>query len=133
MEVAAPLPNAAFHPKLWVLRYRERHGDGICYRVVCATRNLTFDRCWDTAIVLDGELTDRVKAFAPNHPLADFIRERAAARAAVRAMLMPVVWSIEHPVATLAFFLGCVLLGGGLRARLVLRRRWSRAVGGGLR
>jgi YVTN family beta-propeller protein len=66
-------------------------------------------------------------------PVADFIRERAAARAAVRAMLMPVVWSIEHPVATLAFFLGCVLLGGGLRARLVLHRRWSRAVGGGLR
>ena len=24
-------------------------------------------------IVLDGELTDRVKAFAPNHPLADFV------------------------------------------------------------
>jgi len=56
-------------------------------------------------------------------PVADFIRERDGTRAAVRAMLMPVVWSIEHPAAALAFFLGCVLLGGGLRAKLVRGRR----------
>ena len=56
-------------------------------------------------------------------PVADFIRERDGARAAVRAMLVPVVWSIEHPAAALAFFLGCVLLGGGLRARFVRARR----------
>jgi hypothetical protein len=56
-------------------------------------------------------------------PVADFIRERDGARAAVRAMLVPVVWSVEHPAAALAFFLGCVLLGGGLRARFVRARR----------
>src|SRR5260221_602543 len=33
----------------------------------------TFDRSWDTAVVLDGELTERERAFAVNHPLGDFI------------------------------------------------------------
>ena len=43
------------------------------YRVLCLSRNLTFDRCWDTVVALDGELTDRSNAIAANHPLADFI------------------------------------------------------------
>jgi hypothetical protein len=37
------------------------------------SRNLTFDRCWDTVVALDGDLTDRSNAFAANHPLGDFI------------------------------------------------------------
>jgi len=45
----------------------------IRYRVLCLSRNLTFDRCWDTVVSLDGELTDRSNAIAANHPLADFV------------------------------------------------------------
>jgi YVTN family beta-propeller protein len=50
-------------------------------------------------------------------PLADLIRERDAARAAVRAGLVPVVWSIEHPAAALWLAGFCVLLVVGWRAR----------------
>ena len=43
------------------------------YRVLCLSRNLTFDRCWDTVVALDGDLMDRSNAIAANHPLADFV------------------------------------------------------------
>jgi len=51
-------------------------------------------------------------------PLADLIRERDGARAAVRAALMPVVWSIEHPAAALWLAGFCVLLVMGWRAKV---------------
>jgi hypothetical protein len=34
---------------------------------------MTFDRSWDTMLCLEGPLRDRVNAFAPNHPLGDFV------------------------------------------------------------
>jgi hypothetical protein len=46
------------------------------------------------------------------------IRERDSARAAVRAALVPVVWSIEHPAAALWLLLWCAMLGAGLRKKL---------------
>lgn len=68
---SAPLPGGHFHPKLWVLRYA---GDeSVIYKVICATRNLTFDMSWDAMLVLEGELVDRRKAFAACHPLGDFV------------------------------------------------------------
>ena len=42
------------------------------YRVLCLSRNLTFDRSWDTALVLDGELRNRKYAIHVNHPIGDF-------------------------------------------------------------
>ena len=71
-EVAGERPTAVFHPKVWVLRYTAEAGP-VRYRVLCLSRNLTFDRSWDTALVLDGELVDRKNAFSRNHPLADFV------------------------------------------------------------
>lgn len=72
MVVEARAPSGGyFHPKLWVIRYRSEAS--VWYRVLCASRNLTADRCWDLLLVLDGPLVDRAKAFAVNHPLADFI------------------------------------------------------------
>jgi hypothetical protein len=65
-------PGGVFHPKVWALRYTGE-GGSVRYRVLCLSRNLTFDRSWDTAVVLDGELTERERAFAVNHPLGDFI------------------------------------------------------------
>ena len=65
-------PDGVFHPKVWALRF-VAEGGAVRYRVLCLSRNLTFDRCWDTVVALDGELTDRTNAIAANHPLADFI------------------------------------------------------------
>src|SRR3984885_3997065 len=64
--------DGAFHPKVWALRFAAEDG-GVRYRVLCLSRNLTFDTCWDTVVALDGELTDRSNAIAANHPLGDFV------------------------------------------------------------
>ena len=64
-----------FHPKVWVLRFASRdQPENVRYRLVCQSRNLTFDKSWDTSLVLDGEFNDsRINAYAVNHPLADFV------------------------------------------------------------
>ena len=64
-------PKGVFHPKLWFLRFTAADVP-VFYRVLIASRNLTFDRSWDTLLVLEGKLVDRQNAFARNHPLADF-------------------------------------------------------------
>ena len=71
-EVQLNDAEGVFHPKVWALRFVADDGT-IRYRVLCLSRNLTFDRCWDTVVALDGELTERSNAIAANHPLADFI------------------------------------------------------------
>jgi hypothetical protein len=58
---------------LWALRFTREEDDEVRYRVLCASRNLTFDRSWDTLLSLDGVYTQRTNAFAENHPLADFV------------------------------------------------------------
>lgn len=73
-EVLPRDERGVFHPKVWVLRFTRTDGS-VRYRLLCLTRNLTFDRCWDTAIVLDGDYIDRENGIAANHPLADFIDE----------------------------------------------------------
>lgn len=72
VEVAAPRDGYVFHPKTWLVRYTGAEG-AVVYRFLCLSRNLTFDRSWDTVLTLDGELTDRTNAFSVNHPLGDFI------------------------------------------------------------
>lgn len=72
IPVASPVGNGSFHPKMWALRMTNAEGD-VRYRVLCLSRNLTFDASWDTALVLDANLRqDRDRAFAANRPLADF-------------------------------------------------------------
>lgn len=72
-EATAPDPRRAFHPKVWALRFvaPDEPDRPVKYRVLCLSRNLTFDRSWDTALVLDGELGGRPVAL--NRPLADFV------------------------------------------------------------
>ena len=72
VEVRAPQQGGVFHPKVWVLRFIAPDAP-IRYRLLCLSRNLTFDRSWDVALSLDGELIDRQRAFAANRPLADFV------------------------------------------------------------
>lgn len=71
-EVIPPTPNGVFHPKIWLIRYTH-DTEPVCYRFLCLSRNLTFDKSWDTILVLDGLLTDRTNAFGINNPVGDFI------------------------------------------------------------
>jgi hypothetical protein len=86
VEVTSPHPGGVFHPKVGVLRYRAAAGPGqggsaeVRYRLLCSSRNLTFDRSWDTLLVLEGELTGRRNALAMNRPLSAFV-EALPARA----------------------------------------------------
>jgi hypothetical protein len=72
-DVEPPDPEGVFHPKLWALRF-VAEDKSIRYRVLCLSRNLTFDKCWDTVVSLDGVLTDRAYAIAANHPLGDLLQ-----------------------------------------------------------
>ena len=70
--------KGVFHPKVWVLRYEPRNNDAdkpIKYRLVCQSRNLTFDASWDASLVLDGALNqEQAPQNALNGPIADFIQ-----------------------------------------------------------
>jgi len=92
-----PEEGAAFHPKVWVLRWVNNTG-GVRYRVLCLSRNLTFARSWDTLLSLDGDLSPKRRAaIARNRGLVDFVR--ALPRFARR---QPIDTSIAQRVETLA-------------------------------
>lgn len=78
-EVAPLAEQGVFHPKVWLLRYQPADSElteqPIRYRFLCLSRNLTFDRSWDTSLVLDGVLTDRKRAYGRNHPLGNFFAQ----------------------------------------------------------
>ncbi|NHB84271.1 hypothetical protein G7085_05620 [Tessaracoccus sp. HDW20] len=44
------------------------------YRFLCASRNLTFDRCWDAVVRLDGAPTVDAAAASLNAPLTGLLR-----------------------------------------------------------
>jgi len=74
VEAAPPDTARIFHPKVWALKFvAESQPDA--YRLLCLSRNLTFDRAWDTALVLDGEPAQRDKAGVRrrNRPLTEFL------------------------------------------------------------
>jgi len=92
-----PEEGAAFHPKVWLLRWINDAGD-VRYRVLCLSRNLTFARAWDTLLSLDGDLSpNRRAAIGRNRGLVDFVR--ALPRLARR---QPADASISQRVETLA-------------------------------
>ncbi len=72
VEVVPPKEGGVFHPKVWVLRFTG-NDIPVRYRVLCLTRNLTYDRSWDLIVGLEGDLVDRQRAISANHPLADFV------------------------------------------------------------
>jgi hypothetical protein len=63
--------DSSFHPKVWILRYESDAGPAR-YRLVVLSRNLTYDRSWDIAANLDGEVADSPQD--QNRPLVDFAR-----------------------------------------------------------
>lgn len=73
-EVVAPKSHGVFHPKVWVLRFTSHYEEyPVIYRVLVLSRNLTFDRSWDTLLLLEGELRDRERAIRQSTPLGEFI------------------------------------------------------------
>lgn len=93
-EVSPDHTDGVFHAKIWLLRYTAPD-QPVRYRFLCLSRNLTFDRSWDTVLVLDGSLQDRKRPFAKNRPLCDFIE--ALAKLALR----PVPERVTKMVATI--------------------------------
>ncbi|NUU18452.1 hypothetical protein HP550_14440 [Cellulomonas humilata] len=69
LEVMPIHEDTIFHPKIWALRFVDPDG-GWLHRVVVLSRNMTLDRSWDTALVLD-QTDDGVIDAAP---AADFVR-----------------------------------------------------------
>lgn len=68
---AGGLPGV-FHPKIWLLRF-EDEAQRIHYRLLCLSRNLTFDRSWDTLFVIEGALESERDPIERNAPLAAFV------------------------------------------------------------
>jgi hypothetical protein len=72
--VGPPQSGYLFHPKIWVLRFSPSDSSIVeteKFRLICGSRNLTFDRSWDAAITLDGEVRGRHHAY--NNALCDFL------------------------------------------------------------
>jgi hypothetical protein len=63
--------HASFHPKVWVLRYVKDEAP-VRYRCIVLSRNLTYDRSWDIAANLNGEVSADTQKF--NKPLTDFVQ-----------------------------------------------------------
>ncbi len=70
-EVRRPRPGHIFHPKTWVLRFRDE-SEAPTYRLLVLSRNLTSDRSWDTILWLDGRRAGRINQ--RNAPLVRFVR-----------------------------------------------------------
>ena len=72
VEVTPPTPGHIFHPKVWVLRFLSED-ETVRYRLLVASRNLTFDRSWDTLLVLEGELAEQDEDYEAGATLAGFV------------------------------------------------------------
>lgn len=73
VQVRARRQGGIFHPKAWLVRYAAE-GKPARYRFLCLSRNLTFDRAWDTCLVLEGELGEEGEEIDANRPLGDFVK-----------------------------------------------------------
>jgi len=72
IEVVPPNTSFVFHPKIWLMRFVAKDRPTV-YRFLCLSRNLTFDKSWDTVLVLEGKLQQRKVGYSRNRPLSDFI------------------------------------------------------------
>lgn len=70
LEVMPPNDGAIFHPKIWAIRFENAEGKQL-HRVVILSRNLTLDRSWDTALVLDEDEAGTIDA----SPAAGFVAQ----------------------------------------------------------
>ncbi len=101
-----------FHPKVWFLEYAA--GGRRAYRFLCASRNLTDDRSWDTIVRLDGT-ADEDPARDENIPLIELIAflptltvnplptERRTEILAFAERLRPVKWELPTAARAVRF------------------------------
>lgn len=94
--------EGSFHPKVWALRFISKDGP-VAYRFLCLSRNLTYDRSWDTALVFDGFLADRANAFFSNHPLGDFIEALPTMVKDLPENLQKRIEQMQHEIRRVAF------------------------------
>ncbi|MEP7378001.1 MAG: phospholipase D family protein [Chloroflexota bacterium] len=114
VPVRPPNPQAIFHPKVWFIRYRQPNAETTTYRLLCMSRNLTFDRSWDTILRLEGTISDtahhpELREFAAALPgLADPVKpisaERRAAILELAAELERVAWQAPDGMAIERFW-----------------------------
>jgi len=64
--------GGAFHPKIWLVRFRGEDGT-LLLRVAVLSRNLTYDRSWDMALVSEAT-PGRENNFEPSAALGELIR-----------------------------------------------------------
>jgi len=64
--------GGAFHPKVWIVRFLDED-DRPLLRVAVSSRNLTFDRSWDVALVSEGAPAGR-RQVRESGALADLLR-----------------------------------------------------------
>ena len=62
----------SFHPKMWLICYKENEGTKRLYRFIVMSRNLTFDRSWDVVVALEG--CSVKKNIERSIPIAQFLR-----------------------------------------------------------
>ncbi len=72
VEVNPKDNQGIFHAKTWFLRFTSKDRP-VFYRFLCLSKNLTFDRSWDTVLTLEGELQNRTVGYSRNKPLGEFI------------------------------------------------------------
>lgn len=96
-EVMPPSEGRVFHPKIWALRFSNQSGEHR-HRFICLSRNLTFDRSWDTALRLDEDPT--AEHSVDPAPLCEFLR--ALPGLATRALDETRAGQITSLVSTMA-------------------------------
>ncbi|WP_424467032.1 phospholipase D family protein [Pseudoclavibacter helvolus] len=124
-----------FHPKVWYLEYAA--GEHRSYRFLCASRNLTADRSWDTLVRLDGTPAPagkKLDARRKNKPLVTLLRtlpklavhpvagERVARIDALADRWTTVEWELPTGVRDLAFHAFGFGAGASTRPELPGRR-----------
>lgn len=120
VQVLAPAARqkrrGVFHPKVWVLRYLDG-SQAPRYRLLCLTRNLTFDRSWDAVAALDGIVRDRERGLSVNRPLVQFLEALPGMRVHPREFtaqgqtdlslivseIAKVQWEVPAPLTSVAF------------------------------
>lgn len=106
--VTAP-QGGVFHPKFWLLRYLPREtGRSVRYRLLVLSRNLTFDRSWDTMLRLDASLAGhRSRGYGRNRSLQRFVNAlievAAGAQVSLDSKRSRVLDTIAGEVARLQF------------------------------
>lgn len=65
---------SSFHPKIWLLRFTNDTRQ-VRYRLLVLSRNLTFDRSWDLAVALEGEVA--TESSRENDGLLELLQELA--------------------------------------------------------